>query len=102
MGLCSTADPVALLHNFEALTNKEHGQIFLLEHGRSHYEWLNNILDNLAPLHADKHGCWWNKDILKIVEDSGLTVTKSKRYHFGTTYWLELRPRPTQEKSGVA
>jgi len=50
-------------------------------------------LDNNAPAHADKHGCWWNKDIQKIVEESELEVIEIKRYHLGTTWWVELRPR---------
>jgi methyltransferase OMS1 len=27
------------------------------------------------------------------VEDSGLEVVNIKRYNFGTTWWLELKPR---------
>lgn len=92
MGLCSTPEPVKLLQNIEAST-KEDGQILLLEHGKSHYDWLNNMLDKTAPAHADDHGCWWNKDIGKIVEESGLEVVNIKRYNFGTTWWLELKPR---------
>ena len=92
MGLCSTPEPVKLLQNLESCTN-ENGQILLLEHGKSHYDWLNNILDKSAPAHADEHGCWWNKDIGKIVEESGLEVVNIKRYNFGTTWWLQLRPR---------
>ncbi|KNG49442.1 S-adenosyl-L-methionine-dependent methyltransferase [Stemphylium lycopersici] len=92
MGLCSTPEPVKLLQNLEASTN-ENGQILLLEHGKSHYEWLNNMLDKTAPAHADEHGCWWNKDIGKIVEESGLEVVDIKRYNFGTTWWLQLKPR---------
>lgn len=92
MGLCSTPEPVKLLQNIEAST-KEDGQILLLEHGKSHYGWLNDILDKTAPAHADEHGCWWNKDIGKIVEESGLEVVDIKRYNFGTTWWLELKPR---------
>jgi methyltransferase OMS1 len=92
MGLCSTSDPVRLLHNLEAAT-KEDGQILLLEHGKSHYEWLNNLLDKTAPAHANEHGCWWNKDIGKIIEESGLDVVEIKRYNFGTTWWVELKPR---------
>lgn len=92
MGLCSTPEPVKLLQNIEACTN-ESGQILLLEHGKSHYGWLNSLLDKTAPAHADEHGCWWNKDIGKIVEDSGLEVVNTKRYNFGTTWWLELKPR---------
>jgi|TARA_R110002003_G_scaffold121_5_gene10695 methyltransferase OMS1 len=97
MGLCSTHDPVRLLQNIEAST-KEDGQILLLEHGKSHYEWLNDLLDKTAPAHADEHGCWWNKDIGKIVEESGLEVETIKRYNFGTTWWIELKPRKGMRK----
>ncbi|KAF2280248.1 S-adenosyl-L-methionine-dependent methyltransferase [Westerdykella ornata] len=92
MGLCSTSEPVKLLQNLEKAT-KENGQILLLEHGRSYYDWLNKLLDKTAPAHADEHGCWWNKDIGKIVEESGLDVVEIKRYNFGTTWWVELKPR---------
>ncbi|KAF1836946.1 S-adenosyl-L-methionine-dependent methyltransferase [Decorospora gaudefroyi] len=97
MGLCSTPEPVKLLQNLEASTN-ENGQILLLEHGKSHYEWLNDILDKTAPAHADEHGCWWNKDIGKIVEESGLEVVDVRRYNFGTTWWLQLKPRKSMRQ----
>jgi methyltransferase OMS1 len=93
MGLCSTPEPEKLLRNLEAATKEESGQILLLEHGKSHYEWLNRLLDKTAPAHANEHGCWWNKDIGKIIEDSGLDVVRIKRYNFGTTWWVELKPR---------
>jgi methyltransferase OMS1 len=83
---------VKLLQNIEASTNED-GQILLLEHGKSHYDWLNTMLDKTAPAHADEHGCWWNKDIGQIVEESGLDVVNIKRYNFGTTWWVELKPR---------
>lgn len=98
MGLCSTPNPSALLAHLGALLNRTGGQILLLEHGRSHYDWLNRLLDDLAPAHADRHGCWWNKDIGKLVKDSGLEVVTIKRYHFGTTWWIELKPK--QEVQG--
>lgn len=98
MGLCSTPEPEALLRNLGAVTKKDGGQILLLEHGKSHYKWLNDYLDKTAPMHADKHGCWWNKDIGKIVEDSGLEVVKIKRYNFGTTWWVELKPQKGMKK----
>ncbi|KAI9673118.1 MAG: hypothetical protein M1817_002980 [Caeruleum heppii] len=98
MGLCSTPAPVELLRNLAQLANVHHGQILLLEHGRSQYQWLNSILDNLAPAHADRHGCWWNRDVGQIVEESGLEVVVAKRYHLGTTWWFELRPRRALEE----
>ncbi|KAF2712510.1 S-adenosyl-L-methionine-dependent methyltransferase [Pleomassaria siparia CBS 279.74] len=93
MGLCSTAEPEKLLQNLEAATKEDGGQILLLEHGKSHWEWLNKLLDKTAPAHANEHGCWWNKDIGKIVQDSGLEVVAMRRYNFGTTWWIEMKPR---------
>jgi methyltransferase OMS1 len=99
MGLCSTPDPAGLLRHLGAVTEPQNGRILLLEHGRSHYAWLNNILDNLASAHANRHGCWWNRDIGKIVEQSGLEVVEIQRYHLGTTWRVILRPRPKPKDS---
>ncbi|CAI7586084.1 unnamed protein product [Penicillium pancosmium] len=99
MGLCSMPDPVGTLRHLGQITEPGHGRILLLEHGRSHYDWLNRILDNLAPLHADKHGCWWNRDIGAIVKESGLEVVEEKRWHFGTTWRYVLRPKPDETGS---
>jgi methyltransferase OMS1 len=98
MGLCSHPDPVSLLTHLGTLTKSESGKIYLLEHGRSHYSWVNNILDNLAPAHADRHGCWWNRDIGQIVQESGLEIVESDRWHLGTTWRFVLRPRQLREQ----
>ena len=96
MGLCSTEDPVKLLENL-ARTVKSDGKILMLEHGISHYAWVNNLLHRTAIDHAKEHGCWWNRDIGAIVKESGLEVEQIKRYNFGTTWWLELRPKKNQK-----
>ncbi|EEP82477.1 conserved hypothetical protein [Uncinocarpus reesii 1704] len=77
----------------------ERGQILLLEHGRSYYGWVNKLLDDLAPAHANQHGCWWNRDIGKIVEQSGLEIVESKRWHLGTTWKYVLRPRQGTDRA---
>ncbi|KAI9661026.1 MAG: hypothetical protein M1821_009353 [Bathelium mastoideum] len=91
LGLCSTDDPVQLIRGLARAT-KSDGELVLLEHGRSQYQWLNQILDRSASEHARMHGCWWNRDIGKIVEDTGLEVLKIWRCHLGTTWWIELKP----------
>jgi methyltransferase OMS1, mitochondrial len=98
MGICSTPNPVRLLNNIGTHCKKDNGRILLLEHGRSHYEFINKILDSLAPTHADKFGCWFNRDIGEIVNDSDLEVVEIKRYNFGTTWWVELRPPRGQDQ----
>ncbi|KIW10653.1 hypothetical protein PV08_11617 [Exophiala spinifera] len=72
------------------------GKILLLEHGRSYYGFVNRFLDNNAKLHAHRYGCWNNKDIDQIIQDSGLVVESKRRYHLGTTYEYVLRPNPRQ------
>jgi methyltransferase OMS1, mitochondrial len=93
MGICSTPDPVGLLRNLANLAKPDTGRIFLLEHGKSHYNWINELLDKEAPKHANQYGCWWNKDVGKIIEESGLEVAEMKRYAFGTVWWVELKPK---------
>lgn len=69
------------------------GRILLLEHGRSKYDWINRLMDSMAKGHADRYGCWFNKDIEQVVRDSGLVVEKMRRYQFGTMYEIVLRPQ---------
>ena len=97
MGLCSHHSPVQLLQSLGDAC-KDDGNIVLLEHGKSHYDWLNRILDRFADKHAETWGCWWNRDVEAILKESGLRVVKLRRYHFGTTYWIEAKP-PLREKS---
>ena len=91
MGVCSHRSPVQLLRALGEAC-KPDGTIVLLEHGRSHYGWLNRILDRAADRHAHAWGCWWNRDVEAIVRASGLRVVTLKRYHLGTTYWIEAKP----------
>ncbi|ODH13057.1 hypothetical protein ACO22_07644 [Paracoccidioides brasiliensis] len=102
MGLCSHPDPVSYLIHLGTLVKPERGEILLLEHGRSHYLWVNKLLDDLAPAHADRHGCWWNRDIGEVVRRSGLEIVESKRWHLGTTWKFVLRSKKGgQNGSGV-
>ncbi|KAF7895868.1 hypothetical protein EAF00_005883 [Botryotinia globosa] len=102
MGLCSAADPVGLLKNLGECVKEDEGRILLLEHGRAKWDWLNRALDNSAEGHAKLFGCWWNRDLGKIVEESGLEVVNIKRRHGGTTWRIELKkPRATPKDSGV-
>ncbi|KAL8733264.1 MAG: hypothetical protein Q9181_003659 [Wetmoreana brouardii] len=108
MSLCSVPGPSLFLRNLAshlsyqdvtAPTNSNASQgsdanppsrLLLLEHGRSYYPLLNKLLDRTASAHAQRHGCWWNRDIGKIAEDSGLEIIDIQRKHFGTTWSLEL------------
>lgn len=87
-GLCSYEDPVAALREMARVCKRgdKRGQILLIEHGRSQsHAWLTNILDKHARPHAAKWGCYWNRDIVGIVKEAGLTIVQRHEFHFGTT-----------------
>ncbi|KAF3761900.1 hypothetical protein M406DRAFT_25237, partial [Cryphonectria parasitica EP155] len=98
-GLCSVSDPHRLLANMAAALRPDTGRIYLLEHGRGSYGWLNSLLDKFAPSHFERYGCWWNRDIEEIVKNAekdipGLEVVRIHRplwLQGGTTLWVELK-----------
>ena len=92
MGICSTTRPAATLAHLGGLADPKDGKLLLLEHGRSNYAWINWILDKAATKHADKHGCWFNRDVAMVLEESGLVIEKVERSQFGTLWYVEARP----------
>ncbi|PSC68852.1 serine protease [Micractinium conductrix] len=90
-GLCSQSDPVTALKEMARLC-KPGGRILLLQHGKGSWDFVNGILDRGAGEHHKRWGCWWNRDIERIVRQAGLRVETSSRWHFGTTYLIVARP----------
>ncbi|RVD88311.1 uncharacterized protein DFL_002500 [Arthrobotrys flagrans] len=76
MGLCSQKCPVETLRNLEQ--HCKPGDAYVLDHARN---W----------------GCFWNRDIGGLLEESGLVVTKISRFHLGTTWLIEASPRPRKQ-----
>ncbi|KAH7349556.1 methyltransferase OMS1 [Plectosphaerella cucumerina] len=100
-GLCSVRDPGMVLRNLASVVQPGTGRIILVEHGRSSWRAVNKLLDWSAVSHFAKYGCWWNRDIVRLVEDAsktvpGLEVVSIERpflTQLGTTVWIELRLR---------
>ena len=102
-GLCSFSDPVLALKQMSSVC-KRNGRILLLEHGRSSRalpgslsrlfggEWLSNVLDFYAERHARRWGCWWNRDIMGLIEEAGLKVCRIETSQMGTVYSVICRP----------
>eukprot|EP00892_Ulva_mutabilis_P011158 jgi/Ulvmu1/8414/UM042_0121.1 len=101
-GLCSCKDPVHALKEMLKVL-RPGGRLILLEHGRSSWDFVNNLLDSDAKRHHQNWGCWWNRDILAIVTEAGLEVEFVNRWHFGTTYCIVAKPswRAAGAHSGV-
>lgn len=106
-GLCSVADPVAVVQNLATVVKPDTGRIILLEHGQGWYGLVNGLLDKNALQHFDKYGCWWNRDIHRIVDEAaektpGLEVVSIERPNIsqlGTLVWVELRMRKAGDEA---
>lgn len=90
-GLCSFEAPERALQEM-ARCCKPDGEILLLEHGVSSWSVLAWWQQHRLNRHVVRWGCYWNRDILKMVEESGLQVLEVRRKHLGTTYYVRCRP----------
>ena len=90
-GLCSFEAPERALQEM-ARCCKPDGEILLLEHGVSSWSVLAWWQQHRLNRHVVRWGCYWNRDILKMVEESGLQVLEVQRKHLGTTYYVRCRP----------
>ena len=90
-GLCSFEDPDAALQEMRRCCRPD-GQILLLEHGVSSWSYLAWWQRHRLNRHVVRWGCYWNRDILDMVERSGLQVHEVERRHLGTTYYIRASP----------
>lgn len=76
---------------------KPGGKLLLLEHGRGTWDIVNSMIDERAERHYRTYGCWYNRDILSILQDAGLQVDSLCRWHFGTSYVIVASPASPQQ-----
>lgn len=87
-GLCSFEDPEQALLEMERCV-RPGGKVLLLEHGISSWQAIAWWQGHRLNRHVCRWGCFWNRDILELVQGSGLRVLRFERRHLGTTYFIE-------------
>ncbi|KAF4656042.1 hypothetical protein FOZ61_007221 [Perkinsus olseni] len=85
--LCSAEEPKrALLEMARVSRNR----VLLLEHGLSCWKimrWLGYLTGAYPdPEHPWTHGCYQDRDILKLCRDCGLTIIRRTNYQYGHVY----------------
>ena len=91
--LCAMEDPVAALREMVRVAK---GRVILVEHGLSYWtivRWLGYWSSMFPdPQHPWSYGCYQDRDVLALVKESGVKVTKMQTSSLGHVYLLTLAP----------
>ncbi|KAF9166293.1 Methyltransferase-like protein 7B [Mortierella sp. AD011] len=86
-GLCSFEEPVQVLKEMKRVL-RPGGKLLLLEHGNSHWGFMQDMQAKQLDRHVHKYGCYWNREIEQLVEEAGLKVVEKERSQLGTVYYI--------------
>jgi len=89
--LCAYQDPVSVLNSFQKWCEPD-GKILMIEHGISTNKPLACLQNALDPLALKVVGCHQNRNISKIVKESGLKLIREERYLAGYLYLIWAKP----------
>lgn len=86
-GLCSFEEPVQVLKEMKRVL-KPGGRLLLLEHGNSHWGFMQDMQAKQLDRHVHKYGCYWNREIEELVQEAGLVIQEKERSQLGTVYYI--------------
>jgi methyltransferase OMS1, mitochondrial len=91
--LCVFEDPgSALCEMRRVLRRSPEARMLLLEHSVSSFGPLALYQDVTAPVVASvSKGCFWNQDVVKLIDKAGLQILSQEEHLAGTTRLFELR-----------
>jgi ubiquinone/menaquinone biosynthesis C-methylase UbiE len=91
LSTCSFFNPIAALQEIRRVC-KPDGQILLIEHGRSSWNWLGRYQDRHVHEQIQQGGCRWNQEPQELVEQAGLKILSAKRDLFGVFHTMTVSP----------
>ena len=102
-GLCSYEHPDKALAEMKRVL-KDDGKILLLEHGLCGvtFRIMAGILNKNAERHAETFGCWWNRNIPRLIADADLDMLYFRMRHFRTVFFVICKKKKKAEKPFVA
>lgn len=103
-GLCSYEDPALVLREMARVVRpaSQGGRILLLEHGKSQHDWLNKLLLWQGRKHCRAWGCDLDRDIPRLVADSGLRIVEQQVLKQGTLRMYVLAPTKRSRELAAA
>lgn len=92
--LCSMEDPHKTLFELRRVCRPD-GALLFLEHGRGRIGWLNRWLDRIEARHWREFGCHPNRDMERLIRDSGLALERVDSHLWGMVklFWVKPQQR---------
>ncbi|MGZ9583686.1 class I SAM-dependent methyltransferase [Paenibacillus marinisediminis] len=91
LSLCSYEDPLMVLNKINRWC-KPDGVILLMEHGISSKIMIAAMQKTLNPLLYRAFGCHHTRDILGLIEESGITIEKAERHWLNMVHLVRAKP----------
>jgi ubiquinone/menaquinone biosynthesis C-methylase UbiE len=91
LSTCSFYDPTKALQEMGRVC-KADGQILLIEHGRSSWEWVGRYQDNHVHEQIEQGGCRWNQEPQELVKEADLKILNADRTLLGIFHTMVISP----------
>ena len=91
LSTCSFQNPIVALQEIRRVC-KPGGQILLLEHGRSSWEWLGRYQDRHVNAMVAQSGCRWNHQPQEVAAAAGLRIVAAHRTGLGILHAIQATP----------
>lgn len=94
LSMCSYNNPLMVLNKINRWC-KPDGKILLMEHGISSNYMVSMLQKLLNPLLYHSYGCHQTRDILGLIQESGIQIEKAESYWFNMAHLVWAKPSPS-------
>ncbi|MBU5672810.1 class I SAM-dependent methyltransferase [Paenibacillus brevis] len=94
LSFCSYNNPLMVLDKINRWC-KPDGKILLIEHGISSNYMVSMLQKLLNPLLYRSYGCHHTRDILGLIQESGIQIEKAESYWFNMVHLVWAKPKPS-------
>jgi len=91
LSTCSFYNPVIALREMRRVC-KPDGQLLLIEHGRSQWEWVGRYMDKHVQEMIEQGGCRWNQEPQELIREAGLKIIEAERSFLGVFHTIRASP----------
>lgn len=89
--LCGYDNPLEVLHKFRRWCRPD-GRILMMEHGISSIRFIGYLQNAVNPLFRRVVGCHLNRDMIGLIQASGLRIERMEHYVWNAVHLIWAKP----------